>query len=225
MSVRSGAFLLLGTTIFLGLPMLGWGPTDVGGFFSEPARLAFAVLVVLTNALFVFVAGKVPTEGRSSGQEEKIVYRQRLALALIRMFSLVMLLVAPYCDRRALGVLADSGVVRFAGLYVLGFAWMAWATVILGKQFSLEITIQEGHRLVTEGPYRYIRHPRYFGIVGFAIGYCLVFRSAYGLILVALLTLLFLWRIHDEEEMLHREFGTDWEAYASRSWRLLPLLY
>jgi protein-S-isoprenylcysteine O-methyltransferase Ste14 len=107
----------------------------------------------------------------------------------------------------------------------LGFIGMHWAEATLDKQFSVEVTIQEGHRLVTDGPYRYLRHPRYLGIILFTTGISLVFRSWLTLIFIAVLTLVLIWRIHDEEALLHQEFGPDWEAYSQRSWRLIPFVH
>jgi protein-S-isoprenylcysteine O-methyltransferase Ste14 len=57
------------------------------------------------------------------------------------------------------------------------------------------------------------------------------FRSAASLlvgILIfagAVLALVLLWRIYDEEALMHGEFGPDWEAYCMRSWRLLSFVY
>jgi len=53
----------------------------------------------------------------------------------------------------------------------------------------------------------------------------LVYRSWLGLILVTVLAGVLAWRIHDEEELMHSEFGTTWEAYARRTWRLVPFVY
>jgi protein-S-isoprenylcysteine O-methyltransferase Ste14 len=59
----------------------------------------------------------------------------------------------------------------------------------------------------------------------FNLGISLVFHSGLAMLLVAALTLVLLWRIHDEEAFMHQAFRTDWEAYAKRSWRLIPLIY
>jgi protein-S-isoprenylcysteine O-methyltransferase Ste14 len=100
---------------------------------------------------------------------------------------------------------------------------MAEAT--LGKQFSVQVTIQEGHRLITDGLYRTLRHPRYLGIVTYNLGVSLVFHSWLGLVLAGALALVLLWRIGDEEALMHKAFGAEWEAYARRSWRVIPFVY
>lgn len=88
--------LLIGVVIFVGLPLLGWGLTDIQGFAADPARFGYIVLVVL---LQVFVAIKFPGVGRSGGDGKKLVHRQRLAIFLLQVISLAMVIAAPYCDR------------------------------------------------------------------------------------------------------------------------------
>jgi len=102
---------------------------------------------------------------------------------------------------------------------------MNWAEASLGKQFSVQVTLQDGHRLVTDGLYRYLRHRRYLGIIGFNVGIALVFHSWLALVFVAGLVLVLLWRIHDEELLMRQAFGVEWETYTRRSWRLIPFVY
>jgi len=97
------------------------------------------------------------------------------------------------------------GVILFA----LGHILMAWAQATLGDRFSIEVTIQQNHALVTKGLYRLVRHPRYLGMLMFTLGLVLVFRSGLGLVLVVAETLVLLWRIHDEEELLRQEFAAE----------------
>ena len=100
-----------------------------------------------------------------------------------------------------------------------------WSGVALGKQYSPEVTIQKDHELITSGPYRVVRHPRYLGVLLLALGAALVFRSWIGLLGYILLLGILLSRIRDEEALLRQEFGPAWEAYRSRSWRMIPYLY
>jgi protein-S-isoprenylcysteine O-methyltransferase Ste14 len=102
---------------------------------------------------------------------------------------------------------------------------MHWAVACLDKQFSVQVTIQEDHRLVTDGPYRYLRHPRYAGVIMVFLGISLVFRSWLALPLVGTLALVLIWRIQDEEALLRREIGSDWEAYSKTTWRLIPFVF
>lgn len=223
-ALRSAIKLLIGIVIFVGLPLVGWGVKDAQSFIGHPARLSYAVIVVL---LQVFVVIRLPEVGSRRGKGKKIVPRERLTLVLLQVIPLAIVIAAPYSDRRDIAVLGEFEVVRYLGLvlFSLGFIAMHWAEASLGKQFSVEVTIQDDHELVTGGLYRYLRHPRYLGIIIFTMGISLVYRSWLALILVAALALVLIWRIHDEEALLHQEFGTDWEAYSQRSWRLIPFVY
>lgn len=213
----------VGLLIFVGLPLVAWGVTDVGGFMSDPARRAYAVLAVLAT---VASAALVPPPSRSQGVEGKLVRRQRVAVLLLQVAGLAIVVLAPWSDRREVLVLA-SPVLRPVGLvlFVVGQVVMSWGQLALDAQFSLEVTVQRNHRLVTHGLYRYLRHPRYLGILLFTLGIALTYRSWLAVALVAVEGLVLLWRIRDEEALLQREFGAEWEAYARGSWRLLPFLY
>jgi protein-S-isoprenylcysteine O-methyltransferase Ste14 len=216
--------LLIGVLIFVGLPLVGWGLSDLQGFIDHPVRLGYAVIVVL---LQIFVVIRLPEVGGRRATGENITPRERLTLVPLQVIPLAIVIVAPYCDRREIAVLGELDLLRYLGLalFTSGFLGMHWAEAFLDKQFSVYVTLQEDHKLVTEGPYRHLRHPRYLGIIIFTAGISLVFRSWLALILVAALALVLIWRIQNEEALMHREFGTDWEAYSQRSWRLIPYVY
>jgi protein-S-isoprenylcysteine O-methyltransferase Ste14 len=222
-TVRSTITLLVGILIFIGLPLVSWGIGDIQGFMAHPARRIYVILAILLQTLVVI---RIPQVG-SGRQGGEIDPRQRLILLLIQLLSLAIVIIAPYSDRRAIAVLAGMEFLRYIGLvlFSLGFLGMHWSEAYLDKQFSVKVTIQAGHNLITDGPYRYLRHPRYLGIVLFTLGIALLYRSWLALILVALFTLVLVWRIQGEEALLHQEFGAAWEAYARRSWRLIPFVY
>jgi protein-S-isoprenylcysteine O-methyltransferase Ste14 len=222
--LRSVITLSIGLVIFVGLPMVGWGLQDTRGFFNHPARLGYVVLAVLLQLTVVI---RLPEAGRNRGAGQTTVRRQRLALLLLQGIPLAIVIVAPFTDQRGIGAFGELEIVRYLGLtlFALGFAGMHWAEAVLDKQFSVQVTIQEGHRLVTKGPYRYLRHPRYLGIILFTTGISLVFRSWATLILVAALVAVLVWRIYDEEMLMHQAFGLDWESYSERTWRLVPHVY
>ena len=66
--LRSSIALFIGVAIFVGPPLMGWGVADIQGFVSHPARLGYAVLVIL---LAIFVVIKFPGAGsnRDDGTE------------------------------------------------------------------------------------------------------------------------------------------------------------
>jgi protein-S-isoprenylcysteine O-methyltransferase Ste14 len=221
--LRSLATWLIGSALFVGLPLVAWGFADLDGFLADPARATYLVLVTVLNAV---IAIRHPEVGEVRSQGTQTVRRQRLVVLLLQVSSVALVLVGPYCDRRGIAVIGTEAF-RWVGvaLYGVGLLVMHWAQMTLGPQFSLQVEIQEGHRLVTDGLYRRIRHPRYLGIVVFSTGIALVFASWLALAVVVVVGLVLIWRIHDEETLMHREFGTEWDAYSKRTWRLCPFVF
>jgi protein-S-isoprenylcysteine O-methyltransferase Ste14 len=215
---------IIGVIIFSGLPLIGWGLKDIGGFAQNPYRLAFIFIMAI---LTVFVVIFIPNEGRSQEKWKKIIKRQNLSLFFLQTGPIFIVLISPYFDHHRIAVFNENDNTRIIGLILslIGFLFMNWSTIILGKQFSTDIEIQENHKLVTNGPYKYIRHPRYLGIIVFYNGISMIFISWISLILVFLLTLVLLWRISDEEKLMHQEFKTEWEDYKKRTFFLIPYIY
>ncbi len=216
--------LILGLVLLLGLPLLGWGLDDVTGFLREPARAAY---LVSFGAILSVVVIRYPESTRHAGAGTKPVRRQVWAIRWLQVVGLFLAIGAPYADRRDLGVLRDFASARYVGLglAVVGFVLMLWARAAMGRQFSLHVTIQPEHRLVTAGIYRHVRHPRYAGLLLSVVGMGLLYRSWVALVLAAMTFGVLLWRIHDEEELMQREFGPEWEAYCRKTRRLVPLIY
>ena len=222
--VRAGATVLVGILVFVGLPVVAWGINDLPGFLASPGRLGYLVVALLLNTI---IGIRMPEVGKQRVTPRRIVPRQNLAVALLQVLSLAIVMVAPFCDRRGIAVVGGLEAIRFLGLgmYALGLLLMHWTQTHLGRQFSVQVAIQDEHRLVTDGPYRFLRHPRYLGILVFSKGIALVFRSWIALGLVAAIAVVLLWRIHDEEALMREEFGAEWDAYCRTSWRLVPLVW
>jgi len=221
---RLAILLLIGMIIFVGLPLLGWGVQDISGFFAHPARLAYAFVTLI---LQIYIVVTMPEAGQNRVAATKTVQRQRLAVVLLQLVPMALLIVAPFSDRHEVGTFSGVDSLRYGGviLYLAGMIVMHWAEATLGKQFTIQVAIQEGHHLITSGPYRLLRHPRYLGIIIFNAGIALIFNSWLGLVLVAVIAGVLVWRIGDEEALMHQEFGAEWEAYAHKSWRMIPLIY
>jgi protein-S-isoprenylcysteine O-methyltransferase Ste14 len=214
----------------VGVPLLGWGLADWQGFFANRLRLFYCLVVgafALSISLWLVLQQNGYDPTKPGGIQSKRVSRQNIVPALARLAWLVILLISPYSDRHGWAVIGSGETVRAVGLsiFILGLAWVAWAFLTLGMQHSGSVTIQPEHRLVTSGPYRWIRHPMYLGLIVFPMGIGLVFRSQIGAALPLLLIGLFAWRIGDEERLMRQEFGEQWEIYCKKTWRMIPFLY
>lgn len=111
-------------------------------------------------------------------------------------------------------------------LYVLGTVLISWA-MLVNTHFETIVRIQtdRNHHVVTRGPYRLVRHPGYVGASLWILAAPLIVGSAYGLIVVALVTVTIVVRTRLEDRTLQRELP-GYADYAARTpYRLLPGLW
>lgn len=112
------------------------------------------------------------------------------------------------------------------GLILLGMAIRFTAIISLGRFFTVDVAIRQGHSLKTDGMYRYVRHPAYTGSLLSFLGFGVSLNNWVSLVVVVIpVTAAFLYRIKLEEEMLKESFGADYEAYKRETYRLLPGVY
>jgi protein-S-isoprenylcysteine O-methyltransferase Ste14 len=118
-----------------------------------------------------------------------------------------------------------STAPRIDGLIVmwLGLAIRVWAIAALGRAFRTTVEVDPGQAVVSSGPYRWVRHPSYSGLLLIVIGCGLAAGSWLVLIVCAVLPLpALLWRIHVEEAELTLVLGDRYRAYCARTKRLIP---
>lgn len=208
------------------MPIFGWGINDVDGFLANHFRLLF---IVIMAALSLWVVIFVPNEGRGygAGDSKKIIKRQKLTILTLQITTLLIVIISPHFDRYHFLTFNENSSIRVIGLMLtfIGFLLMNWSISVLGKQFSVNVTGQKDHKLITKGPYKYIRHPRYLGIIVFLGGIPLTFLSTIPLILDFIILLVLLWRIKDEEILMNQEFKQEWKKYSKTTYSLIPFVY
>jgi protein-S-isoprenylcysteine O-methyltransferase Ste14 len=111
-------------------------------------------------------------------------------------------------------------------LIVVGFTLRLWAILHLGKFFTVDVGIQSEHRVIQDGPYRFVRHPSYAAamIAMTGIG-CLTFNWLGSIAIVAGCLAAFMIRISVEEKVLISSLGDDYRQYAARTKRLIPWIF
>ena len=87
----------------------------------------------------------------------------------------------------------------------LGIAIAVWARMHLGRNWNVEPSIQEGHELVISGPYRFVRHPIYTGMLVAIFGSALVGGPPWFIAFIAA-CVLFVWRVKTEEKFMMELF-------------------
>src|SRR2546423_330334 len=119
------------------------------------------------------------------------------------------------------GVAVAAVVLFAAGLILRG-----WAIVTLGRFFTVDVTIERDHELVERGPFRWVRHPSYTGVLLAFVGWSLTLWNwmAMAVVLVPIFVA-FVRRMNVEEDALSRALGERYVEYKKRTKRLIPLLY
>jgi protein-S-isoprenylcysteine O-methyltransferase Ste14 len=116
--------------------------------------------------------------------------------------------------------LAAIGLVLFAA----GLAFAIWARVHIGRNWGTPMTQKEEPELVTSGPYRFVRHPIYSGILVAGIGTA-VALTWFWLIAVGLAGAYFIYSATVEEQYLSRQFPDAYPAYKRSSKMLVPFVF
>jgi protein-S-isoprenylcysteine O-methyltransferase Ste14 len=118
--------------------------------------------------------------------------------------------------------------LRMAGVLVmwLGLALRVWAIASLGSAFRTTVEVEPGQAVVSSGPYMWIRHPSYAGLLLIVAGFGAALGNWLSLAACVVLPLpAIVWRIHVEEAELSRVLGQAYRTYQSDRARLIPRLW
>jgi protein-S-isoprenylcysteine O-methyltransferase Ste14 len=107
-------------------------------------------------------------------------------------------------------------------LVFAGLAFAMWARWHLGRNWSGTVTVKEGHTLIQSGPYRWVRHPIYSGMVLALFGTALAIGEPRGFIGAGLILLGFVVKLLVEEARMRDTFPREYDNYCRRTARLIP---
>jgi protein-S-isoprenylcysteine O-methyltransferase Ste14 len=107
----------------------------------------------------------------------------------------------------------------------VGVALCIWARYCLGAYWSARVTLKEGHQIIRTGPYRFVRHPIYAGMLVAVTGTSLVVGEWRGILAVVLIFVAHSRKAAREEALLTAEFGEEYSAYRQRTGSLFPRLW
>jgi protein-S-isoprenylcysteine O-methyltransferase Ste14 len=118
--------------------------------------------------------------------------------------------------------------LTWVGVFIMvsGVVFRRYAIAVLGKFFTATVQIRQDHQIIRAGPYRYIRHPSYLGILILALGDGIALANWLSLLLCIVLPVIgIMQRIKVEERELARHFGEEYQEYRKSTWRIIPYLY
>jgi protein-S-isoprenylcysteine O-methyltransferase Ste14 len=112
------------------------------------------------------------------------------------------------------------------GLAVLltaaGIVFAIWARFYIGENWSSAVSIKVGHELIRTGPYAWVRHPIYSGLLLAMFGTALARREPRGLIALVVLWLGFWIKSRMEEGFMRKTFGDQYQEYSRTTGALIP---
>ena len=212
--------------LLMRLPLLGWAMfcatlqmAGVARYVREAdAALPFAVYAVnmamrlSTIAFLLLLGASVVLRARPTGKARGIQPR------IAAFAGAFLVYVIPFFPRRELSVTAEMVSTL---LVLFGSAAAVITLIRLGRSFSM---MAEARRLVTSGPYRFVRHPLYIAEELAMIGLLMQFFSLSSAFVLAVQIAFQLRRMHNEEAVLAETFP-EYAAYQQRTARLLPGIY
>ena len=115
-----------------------------------------------------------------------------------------------------------EGVAGFI-VCMAGFALAVWARLYLGTNWGMPMSLKEGHELVTTGPYRYVRHPIYTGMLLAILGSAVVNGALWGVIFVGM-AIYCVYSARTEERLMLQQFPEQYTRYKQRTKSIIPFV-
>jgi len=181
----------------------------------------FFILFVIITDIIGFIEIIINTRRREPGK----IYYKWLFPVILMFFILVLIttFIEYFTIRREINYI----IVGFGlGLLVVRFLLKYWSIKSLGKYWCPQLEIRENHKLIKEGPYRYLRHPGYLSTIVDIIIFPLLANAYFTLMFSFFIYIILLYvRIFTEEKVLLEIFGEEYIEYKRNTWALLPYVY
>ena len=117
--------------------------------------------------------------------------------------------------------------VAYTGLVLtaLGLGLAIWARFQIGRNWSGMVELKQDHQLIRRGPYAFVRHPIYSGLMLATFGTGIAYGEIRGLVAFALITMAWGYKSRLEEAFLIRQFGAEYEQYRREVKGLIPFVW
>jgi protein-S-isoprenylcysteine O-methyltransferase Ste14 len=186
----------------------------------EVRRIAVAIAMWLAFSIYWTIAARNSAATDHSESRSSTAFHQgMMALAQLLVFL-------PIIPGLRAAFLPETFWLAIIGGAVMAasIALAAWARVHLGRNWSAEVRIAQGHKLVRTGPYARIRHPIYTAVLGMFVGAAICSGHTHALAGLLLMAALYWRKIRLEEKILAETFGAEFEKYRRGTWALVPLV-
>ena len=123
-------------------------------------------------------------------------------------------------------LVSANPVVEITGVILcgLGIAFAIWARINLGKNWGMPMSLKEKPELVTAGPYKFVRHPIYTGVILAMIGSALV-GGIIWIVVCLFFCVYFVSSAFVEEKIMEGEFKDEYLQYKKKTKMLIPFIF
>jgi protein-S-isoprenylcysteine O-methyltransferase Ste14 len=190
----------------------------------DPINIIIGLNIIATFGANVGAAKKGIKDKVGVFKEKPKTYLQTLPLVLSTI-ALVVLIVSLF-QIGTLEYKTEYQTLRVIGLaFYIIFSWVQiWSTKALDDNFSQDIAIKKDHHLVTNGPFKFIRHPQYLSQFLMDLGGAAATLS-FILVPLALIQIPFLFmRASMEDKLLEKHFGENFRSYKKKSGMFFPYI-
>jgi len=190
----------------------------------ENLTFYFILLCLLAQASFWIINGfstKKTVENRGGWTMRIIALMVAFSVIFLRKQIAIILPVADdyfYPFSLAVGIGADIVVL-------LGVVVMIWARIALGKNWSANVTFKADHELISHGPYAYVRHPIYSGLLLVVLGLVIYSGSVAGYFFFFIFFGGAYYKALKEEKVLTAHFGEKYLQYKKEVRALIPFIF
>jgi protein-S-isoprenylcysteine O-methyltransferase Ste14 len=150
-------------------------------------------------------------------------WRRGIGVRILAIAVIIGLARLPFFQQQPSAVV--NPIEGIAGLTVCfaGFGLAVWARLYLGRNWGLPMSLKEGHELVTTGPYRYVRHPIYTGMLLAILGSALV-SGPIWVVFLAGMAVYCVYSARIEESLMLQQFPEQYALYKRRTKAIVPFL-
>ncbi len=190
----------------------------------DPINIIIGLNIIATFSANIGAAKQGVKEKVGVFKDKPKTYLQTLPLFLSTI-TLVILIISLF-QVGTLEYKQENQLIRISGLiFYIVFSWVQiWAIKVLGENYSQDIAIKKDHKLITNGPFKIVRHPQYLAQFLMDIGGAVATLS-YILVPFALLQIPFLFlRAALEDKLLEKHFGGNFIDFKKKTGQIFPFI-
>jgi protein-S-isoprenylcysteine O-methyltransferase Ste14 len=161
--------------------------------------------------------------------QKRAVFQESAARSAAYRIGTIVAFVLLFANWASVGPLAwhvtpEAPVLRWVALAVgiAGFVLAFWARILLGGEWSSSVTLKAGHRLIESGPYAFVRHPIYSGLLLAMVGTAIAGNELRMYLAVVVAFASWWYKSRLEERLLIHSLGKSYVEYRQRTYAMIP---